>query len=226
MATADIDIAPPLVAGDNLSRAEFLRRWEAHPEITKAELIGGIVFMPSPVSLDHGIVDSLGGAWLVNYSAETPGTEPAHNPTVLLLDDAPQPESVLRILPEYGGTSWVEDNYIAGPPEFALEVCRSSAAYDLHQKLELYQRAKVQEYLAILLHEKEIRWHYLKKGKYQLLSPDPDGIWRSRVFPGLWLDGQALLRKKPRQILACLQGGLASPEHVSFVKALAKKKRG
>jgi hypothetical protein len=216
--------APPLVHGDNLSREEFLRRWELHPGIKKAELIGGVVYMPSPVSRSHGISDIFGGAWLVNYHVATPGTEPGHNATVLLLEDAPQPDDLLRILPEYGGASWTEGDYIAGSPELMVEICRSSAAYDLHQKLDLYREAKVQEYLAILLYEEEVRWHSLKKGKYQLIHPGSDGLWRSRVFPGLWLDGKALLKNDMRTVLNRLQEGIDSPEHQAFVEQLARRK--
>jgi hypothetical protein len=40
---------PPLENGDRLSRAEFERRYNAMPHLKKAELIEGIVYMPSPV---------------------------------------------------------------------------------------------------------------------------------------------------------------------------------
>ena len=44
MATAAELRVPPLVAGDRLTRDEFLRRWAAHPEIKIAELLGGLVY--------------------------------------------------------------------------------------------------------------------------------------------------------------------------------------
>ena len=40
---------PPLESGDRLTRHEFERRYQARPEIKKAELIEGVVYMPSPV---------------------------------------------------------------------------------------------------------------------------------------------------------------------------------
>jgi hypothetical protein len=96
---------PELVAGDKLTREEFLLRWEANPEIKNAELIGGIVYMTSPVSADHGDMDGDVGGWLFTYKVATPGTACGHNTTSFLLDDAPQPDINLRIRPEYGGTS-------------------------------------------------------------------------------------------------------------------------
>lgn len=153
----------------------------------------------------------------------TPGTASGHNTTSFLLDDTPQPDLYLRIRPEYGGASRVEGKYLGGVPELLTEICRSSASYDLHVKLDLYQAAKIPEYLAILLFEKEIRWHVLVSGQYQLLPPDPDGLIRSRIFPGLWLDGKALLAENIQQILARLQEGLHSPEHKRFVAELANR---
>src|SRR5690348_3652325 len=137
----------PLAVGDNLTREEFLQIWEGHPEIKCAELIGGIVYMPSPVSVQHGEMDGRVGAWLGVYQAAAAGTAFGHSVTSFLMDDMPQPDLHLRILPEYGGGSWVEGNYLHGPAELLVEICRSSAAYDLHVKYELYQSAKVPEYL-------------------------------------------------------------------------------
>ena len=39
----------PLEHGDHLTREEFERRYEAMPHVRKAELIEGVVYMPSPV---------------------------------------------------------------------------------------------------------------------------------------------------------------------------------
>jgi Uma2 family endonuclease len=224
MATVTEQRVPELAAGDKLTREEFLARWEANPKIKRAELIGGIVFMPSPVSIEHGEMEGAVGTWLGNYRAATPGTAGGHNTTTFLEDDTPQPDIYLRLLPEYGGKSWVEDKYLAGVPEFLAEVCRSSASYDLHVKLDLYQNARVPEYLAILLFEREIRWHVLVNGRYELLAAEADGLWRSRIFPGLWLDGQALLAVNLQQVLSRLQEGLQSPEHQRFVTELANRK--
>jgi Uma2 family endonuclease len=223
MATVTDQRVPPLRAGDELTREEFLRRWEANPRIKLAELIGGIVYMPSPVSVDHGGTDSDVGAWLGVYHAFTPGTASERNTTSFMLDDTPQPDLNLRLLPEYGGGSWVEEKYLHGVPELVAEVCATSASYDLNQKYRLYQSAGIPEYLAVVVFEQEIRWHVLVEGRYQLLSPDADGLYRSRIFPGLWLDGQALLAGDLRRVLDRLQDGLKSAENQQFVAQLAAK---
>jgi Uma2 family endonuclease len=224
MATVE-QLVQPLEAGNWLNREEFLRIWEAHPEIKRAELIGGIVYMPSPLAIDHGEMEGDVGGWAFHYKTHTRGTAMGHNTTSFILEDSPQPDVYLRILPEYGGKSWVDDNYLAGIPELFVEVSRTSYAYDLHQKLDLYQAAKIPEYLAILMFEREIRWHVLVNGEYQLMPPDAGGIWRSSVFPGLWLDGPALLTGNAVQLLAKLDEGLKSPEHQAFVEKLARSRK-
>jgi Uma2 family endonuclease len=215
---------PLLATGDHLTRDEFLRRWHAQPEVKRAELVGGKVYMPSPVSGDHGKMDRRIGGWLAVYQAATPGVDGANNATSLMLEDAPQPDLSLLILPEYGGSSRVEGLYFHGALEFVAEVSASSASNDLHDKYDLYQSAGVQEYLVVLLFEEEIRWHELIDGRYQLLTADADGLWRSRAFPRLWLDGMALLAGNLRQVLDRLQDGLRSAEHDQFVAQLAARR--
>lgn len=143
----------------------------------------------------------------------------------MMLEDSPQADIHLRILPECGDASWVEGKYLHGAPELMVEVCLTSADYDLHVKYDLYEAAGVQEYVAILLERKEIRWHILVNGRYELLPPDADGISRSRIFPGLWLDGPALLRRDLATVLFRLQEGIHSPEHAAFVQRLAQQRQ-
>jgi Uma2 family endonuclease len=215
----------PLVAGDKLTREEFLRRWEAMPEVKRAELVGGIVYMPSPVSRQHAVTENLLGTWVGVYSAHTPGCEAGNNATWHMLRDAPQPDIDLRILPEYGGRSRMEGRFPRGTPELLSEVCLSSTAYDLHQKKDLYREAGVNEYVAVLLWEQEVRWHQLVDDAYHTLAAGPDGIIRSVIFPGLWLDVPALLAADASRVLATLQRGLLSSEHTAFIARLAAQRR-
>lgn len=172
--------------------------------------------MPSPLSLNHGEIDTIVATWLGVYQAFTPGVTAASNSTTMLLDDVPQPDLSLRLSPQRGGAAAKRGEYLHGPPELIVEICQSSASYDLHEKLDLYRIGRVREYVTVLLHDREIRWHQLVGGKYKRLRPRAD-VWRSQVFPGLWLDGLALLDKKSKQVLDTLQDGIASPEHQAFV---------
>src|SRR5438445_8327103 len=130
----------PLESGDLLSAAEFLRRYEAMPAIKKAELIEGIGYMPSPVRLAHAEPDTLIQSWLGFYAAHTPGARAAANATVRLdADNVPQPDALLRLLPECGGRTHVDPaGYLCGPPELIVEIAAGSAAIDLHGKLRAY----------------------------------------------------------------------------------------
>jgi Uma2 family endonuclease len=217
---------PPLVAGDFLSRDEFLRRWELMPHLKHAELIRGIVYMPSPLSLPHGRAENDVGTWLGVYKAATPGCDAANNATWLMEDSAPQPDLSLCILPEYGGQSAMQGRYASGAPEFLAEICVSSTVHDLHQKLDLYESAGVREYLAVLPTEREVRWHQRHGSSLMALPMPADGVYRSAAFPGLWLEVAAILAGNLAQVLAVLDRGLRSKEHEEFVQRLAERRKG
>jgi Uma2 family endonuclease len=213
----------PLFAGDRLTRAEFERRYAAHPEIKKAELIEGVVYIPSPVKHGtHGKLHLYLGGWITQYVAATPGVEGSDNATVRLdnLNEV-QPDILLRIDRALGGRSIVSlDDYVEGSPELVVEVSATSASYDMHDKKRVYARNGVQEYLAVLTYERALHWFVLEEGEYQELQPDADAILRSRVFPGLWLDAAALWQQDLARVLAVLQQGLATPEHTAFAARL------
>lgn len=217
---------PPLKAGDHVTLSDFLQRWQAMPELKRAELIEGIVYMPSPVGVTHGDMENLLATWLGNYALATPGCTASNNATLIISGNSPQPDVHLRLLPEVGGRTDRQDDLLHGPPELVVEVCVSSASYDLHQKRKLYQSAGVPEYLALLMYEQEIRWQRLSAGQYHILPPGADGLFRSQMFPGLWLNGAALLAGNSAQIMATLQQGLQSPEHAAFVAELQRRRTG
>src|SRR5437870_3691569 len=94
----------PLHNGDCLTQKEFHRRYETYPEDVKFELIGGIVFMASPVGWPHGTYHLKLGVALELYAAGTPGVEAGDNATTILGEESePQPDLTLRTLAEYGG---------------------------------------------------------------------------------------------------------------------------
>ncbi|HKA53375.1 MAG TPA: Uma2 family endonuclease [Candidatus Binatia bacterium] len=217
---------PPLEGGDHLTRHEFERRYQARPDIKKAELIEGVVYMPSPVrARSHGGPHGQVIGWLATYCAVTPGVEFYDNTTVRLdLDNEPQPDALLRLEPAAGGHSRVSaEDYIEGAPELIVEIAASSASYDLHEKLQVYRRNGVQEYLVWRVYDKQLDWFRLVQDEYVLLAPDENGVVHSRVFPGLRLAVQALLAGDLATVLAELQKGLGTPEHAAFIERLGGK---
>lgn len=217
---------PPLQSGDRLTRPEFERRYAAAPQIKKAELIEGIVYVASPLQhQQHGKPHSRIITWLGVYQAMTPGVDLSVEPTVRLdLDNEPQPDAVLFIEPSAGGQIRLsDDGYIEGAPELIVEIAASSAAIDSGSKKQVYRRNGVLEYVIWQTYDNQLEWFHLIGGEYRLLSPDPDGIIRSRVFPGLWLAMEALLGNQVVWVLAGVQAGVQSPEHGAFLEQLEKK---
>ena len=219
-------LPPPLRDGDRLSREEFMLRWDAMPDLKFAELIDGIVYMASPVSRPHRLSQSNLNYWLSSYQLGTPGCEVGANGTWLMADsNIPQPDLALRILPEYGGQTREEGNYSAGAPELVAEVSHTTAARDGGAKLRLYERSGVREYIIARTAKQRIVWRELVDGGYEEVAPDADGVFRSRVFPGLWLDSAALFDCDLAGLNATLQRGLVTPEHAAFARDLAARKR-
>jgi Uma2 family endonuclease len=211
---------PLLVNGERMKQQEFHRRYKACPEDEKWELIGGTVYMASPLRRSHSRYDGKIGLVLELYETATPGVETLHNATTILDDESePQPDLGLRILPEYGGQSQTTaDDYLQGAPELLVEVAHSRRAIDMHAKRDDYQRCGVLEYFVVCWEEQETHWFHFSSG--DMIRPTRQGISRSRVFPGLWLDVAALLRLDSARLMEVLQQGLASRAHAAFVKRL------
>lgn len=227
MATASTStLIPPLEPGDRLTRDEFERRYEAMRNLKKAELIEGVVHMPSPARLrkhsrPHGHLIT----WLGHYEAHTPGVILGGNGTIRLdLKNEPQPDAFLLIDPELGGQAVVdEDDYVCGGPELVAEVSASTVSFDLHAKMEVYRRNRVQEYLVWRVLDRRVDWFVLRQGRFTRLVMGRSGIYKSQVFPGLWLHVEALVSHDLAKVLQVLERGLANREHAAFVARLKKK---
>jgi Uma2 family endonuclease len=218
---------PLLQNGDRLTIAEFEERYEAMPHVKKAELIEGVVYMASPVSTEkHGSPHSHLIIWLGNYLVHTEGTQLSDNGTIKLRlgRNRPQPDALLRVLPSHGGMSKTDaKGYVVGAPELVAEIAASTASYDLHDKLGAYQKNGVREYVVWRVEDEAIDWFVLHGGKYRLLSPAKDGLLKSKVFPGLWLDAAALVAGNLRKMMEAARLGVASEAHVTFADKLQAK---
>jgi Uma2 family endonuclease len=201
---------PPLHSGDRLTRLEFERRYEANPDV-KAELMEGVVVVSSPVHVRvHGEPHSVIMAWLTVYRGATPGLRSVDNATLRLdRENVLQPDACLWI--ENSGKAWIDqDDYLAGAPELVVEIAASSAAHDLHDKLRVYRRNGVQEYLVLAAYEQEVYWFNWQTGEDRVITPDADGILRSQLFPGLWFDPARFWQVDVAGLLAVLQQGMAA----------------
>ncbi|MBD2328007.1 Uma2 family endonuclease [Alkalinema sp. FACHB-956] len=217
---------PPLENGDRLTRLEFERRYNAMPEVKKAELIEGVVYMASPLRFrphaePHGRLIT----WLGVYQAATPQVEMGIEPTVRLdIDNEPQPDGVLRISQASGGRSVLgDDGYLEGAPELVAEIAASSVSIDLGDKKRAYRRNGIQEYIVWQVFDQKIDWFILENGDYVALQPNPQGVICSQVFPGLWLEVPAMLQGNMQQVLATLQRGIHSENHTAFVQKIMEQ---
>lgn len=209
--------------GDHLTRVEFHRRYSAMPRNVRAELIEGVVFMSSPARyVAHSRPQGFILGWFAQYMAATVGVELGDNASVILDGDNEfQPDALLRLESSLGGTSRIgHDDYIYGAPELVVEIAASTVSRDLFNKLDVYLRNGVREYLVWRTQDNALDWFRLREGKYERVEPDADGIIRSEIFPGLWLAVEKLLNGDLAGVLAELQNGIASPEHHAFVEKL------
>lgn len=213
------DIPPELFDGARMDRKTFHRLYEQTPPKFKAELIGGVVNMAASMRVPHAEHAGLLRMWLSVYRYATPGIREAGEATVLLGDDSePQPDGLLWI---EGGRARVDErSYLAGPPEFVAEVADTTALADLGAKRHDYEQHGVSEYLVLVLAKRRAVWFVREAGNYVEQRPEPDGVLKSRVFPGLWLDTEAFFRLDGNRVLATLRRGTASPEHAAFAASL------
>jgi Uma2 family endonuclease len=213
---------PPLEPGDHLDQRTFHARYKAMPEHVKAELIGGIVYLPAATRPPHVRYQALVDWWLSEYCAGTPETDVFNSATVILADDSePQPDGALLVLG--GQTRVLDDDFLQGPPELLAEIASSSESYDLHSKLADYERWGVQEYLVFVVRRKRVVWFVRERETFLEMRVDADGVFRSRQFPGLWLDPKAFFAVNRTRLREVLHQGLATPDHAAFVERLQKR---
>jgi Uma2 family endonuclease len=162
--------------------------------------------------------------WIGTYQAVTPGVDFGDNVTLRLdADNEVQPDAFLRIESTAGGASHVsDDHYLEGAPELIVEIAASSASYDLHDKMHVYRRNGVQEYVVWRVYDEAVDWFQLQEGRYIRMDPDEDGLIRSQVFSGLCLDVSALLAGDLAKALAAVKASTETEEHAAFVQRLAE----
>jgi len=237
LTTAERKTRPPVSAaeavfqlenGARMDQATFHELYLQTPEGFRAELIGGTVYvMASPTSLRHSRPHARVVHWLCLYSDETPGTDVLDNTTsVLGSESEPQPDACLVLQPEYGGqTRTRKDDMLVGAPELVVEVANTTRAIDLGRKKADYEKAGVKEYVVVLATEQNVVWFARGSAGFAEIGPGADGLLRSELFPGLWLDPRGFFDPSARALSAAIRRGHASPEHAAFVAELATRKK-
>ena len=198
---------PQLHNGDRMSREEFLRTWEQIPNLKHAELIKGVVYLASPVSVAHGSYDTRMNGWLDHYAYISGKDFLVTANTTLLTPDGSslQPDAAMLNRPHANTAA----AYLEDVPDLVVEVAYSSQAYDLGPKMVAYRSAGVREYVVVLLRDQRVEWRVLAGTRYRLLHQPKDGILRSPHHPGLWLDTGALFPLDRQRLYAAIERGVA-----------------
>ena len=161
--------------GDHLTREEFHRRYCARPDIRKAELIDGVVYVPSPVRALHGEPHLGGHRLALCLFGQKPGRPMAQStpPSAWtpMASVTRSSQTLASGFDEPGGPRLTEDGTICeGAPQLVVEVAASSASYDLYEKKEAYRRNGVHEYVVWRVIDRVIDWFELRDGVYVLAS--------------------------------------------------------
>jgi Uma2 family endonuclease len=219
---------PIMHNGDHMKQPEFHFAYSSMPENYRAELIGGVVFEPSPVSYSHARNDNMFHDLITQYAKKSKLAEVAPNATVILSeDDEVQPDVLLRLPEELGGRSRLVGKFLEGAPELVAEIAYSSRAIDLHLKKQRYAKAGVIEYLVFCIEPKKLHWFRLQEEKG--IKRNGDGTFCSKVFPGLWINEPALIEANSERADEILAEGLNSEEFNDFknqlqLRAYSKKR--
>jgi Uma2 family endonuclease len=213
--------------GARMDRRTFHELYLFTPESFGAELIGGEVYVSSPVSARHSVPHARLVGLMLYYVRETPGIEVHDNCTTILGEHSePQPDAALAIERSCGGQSRInKEGYLEGAPELVGEIAASSAAIDLGKKKEDYEKAGVLEYLVFLMKEQELIWHTRREGGFEPLAPSAAGILKSQAFPGFWLSERTFFERRLNPDFELIEKGLTSPEHAAFVAQLKTRRK-
>lgn len=221
MVTSDSAI-PRLENGDQFTRDEFERRYDAMPNLKKADLIEGVVYLGTPVRFRYGQHHANLMGWLGYYVAKTPRLELANSGSNRLdNDNMPQPDAML-LLPRSAGSaaSIDKDDYVSGAPDLVCEVAASNVSLASGRKLDVCRRSGVREYLVVRVEDQAIDGFQLRAGRYDPIQPGDDGVLRSGAFPGLWLDPAALLSGDLPKLFALIDQAASEADHQQFVASL------
>jgi Uma2 family endonuclease len=163
---------------------------------------------------------------LATYSWETPGTMGLGRVTVILGPRSEvEPDTMLLIRPECGGWTRIDDEgMMVGCPELVVEIADDTLQLDLYDKKYAYEDAGDGEYLMLNVRNPGFRWFVHRDGRFEPLPRDGDGIYRSRIFPGLWLETEPFLNNDHRAVMVTLRRGLESAEHADFVEQLRQNR--
>lgn len=172
---------------DQAPRMTYEEFLEWADEDTLAEWVNGKVIMTSPASIPHQhLINFLLGVLSPFIRLHELGTV-VDGPFQMKLPNSGREPDVLYIASAH--LDRLKRTYLDGPADLAVEVISpESIGRDRGEKFFEYQDGGVQEYWLLDPDHAFAEFYQLdEQGRYQIVAPDADGLYHSRVLPGFWL---------------------------------------
>ncbi len=177
------------------------------------------------VSNTHADLSYVVSAWTAPYLIANPRLRAGANGTWHLPgQNVPQPDLALWIAEKHGGRVRIVNDYPVGAPELIIEISKTASARDRGSKLAMYREGGVSEYVTVHPKQRKIVWRQLVNGRYHELPADEDGWFRSRIFPGLWLDPEALWTRDLAGLANAVAKGVAATATPPARKRTARRR--
>ena len=168
-----------------MSFEEFIK-WAG--EDILAELVQGDVVMMTPASLPHQALSMFLTRVLSDYvdvgEIGWIGTAPI---ALRLSPDTVREPDLLFVANDH--LDRVKETCVDGPADLVIEIVSAdSVGRDRGEKYYEYEQAGIPEYWLIDSRTRRAEFYQLQGAYYQPMFPDAQGIYRSRVLPGFWLN--------------------------------------
>lgn len=154
--------------------------------------------------------------WLCQYRRSTPCVESLGRVSIFL-DPTTEIETTAAMWLTPGADDRPRWQRCEGVPELLVEVTATVHNKVFRRRLRVYEQSEIHELLVVTGDPRDTALYARENGRFARVSPADDGSYRSRVFPGLWLDPSALFSDEWNEMAACLDRGMATEEHAAFV---------
>lgn len=164
-------------------------------EDTLAEWVDGEVVMYSPASRRHQEISFFLGQVVGLHVEQQRLGRVLLPPFQMKLAQSGREPDLLFVA--NGHLDRLKETYLDGPADLVVEIVSpESAGRDRGEKFYEYEQAGIPEYWLIDPQTERVEFYQLTAaGRYRLVLPDAEGIYRAEVLPGFWLRVEWLWRE-------------------------------
>ncbi|MBI5302365.1 MAG: Uma2 family endonuclease [Chloroflexi bacterium] len=158
-------------------------------EDTHAEWVNGEIVMTSLASAQHQDIKRFLFVLLRQFVRRNKLGKVLDAPVLMRLPHVPSGREPDILFVRAENTNRLRDTYLDGPADLVVEIISpESIARDRGDKFVEYEQAGIPEYWLIDPIRRRAEFYVLNAtGMYELINPDPRGIFQSRVVDGFWL---------------------------------------